>query len=407
VQRTLDTARRVAQIALAAASVATAAAAAILYLGRGPEALFGERVIATPAKGPVGMRVFLEPRAFPSGRRTTIFLCQSPSAPIRGCAALASVTGPTRVQAKAIPTMWPTGDDIVPAPYTLRAGPDDKGEFPVRGIFEVVAFKLGPRPIVHTYAGIQPSALHLGPPAEIARGTLACAPPDFMPDGRLAVGDTVYDPTTGVTVTMPLGVRVSEMAWSPKGDKLAFITGDHKEIRVAATDGNNAVTKVREARGLLSSLSWAPSSDKFAFIAQDDPTTFGGPGPPTVNIFDTSTGRRTQAGPGLAVSWAPSGDVLAVDRASGAIELSSLTGSRRQLVVGRLGSWSPDGRFVAYVRPSEAGSTGWVALANGGAPAPVTEAGVCGISFSASGNAVALVASGRGGPRRLVLRSVS
>src|SRR5207245_6459434 len=124
------------------------------------------------------------------------------------------------------------------------------------------------------------------------------------------------------------------------------------------------------------------------------------------NIFDTSNGRRTQAGPGLAVSWAPSGDVLAVDRASGYIELSSQTGSRRRLVAGKLASWSPDGRFVAYVRSSEAGSTGWVALADGGSAAPVTEAGVCGISFSASGNAVALVTTGGGG-RRLVLRSVS
>src|SRR5439155_21949647 len=151
-------------------------------------------------------------------------------------------------------------------------------------------------------------------------GVLVCVPPQFMPDGRLAVGDTVYDPGTGVTVTMPLGVRVFEMAWSPRGDKLAFITGDRKEIRVAATDGNNAVTKVREARGLLSSLSWAPSGDRFAFIAQDDPTTILGPGPPTVNIFNAVNGQRAQAGPGLAVSWAPAGDVFAVDRASGVIE---------------------------------------------------------------------------------------
>src|SRR5712692_4412426 len=115
----MDTARRVSQAVLAIVSVGAAAAAAILYLGRGPEALFGERVIATPAKGPVGMRIFLEPRAFPSGRRTTIFLCQTPTSPIRQCVALAAVMGPTRVQARAIPTTWPSGDDIVPAPYTL------------------------------------------------------------------------------------------------------------------------------------------------------------------------------------------------------------------------------------------------------------------------------------------------
>src|SRR5207302_3620590 len=214
----------------------------------------------------------------------------------------------------------------------------------------------------------------LGNPSELARGTLVCGPPEFMPDGRLAVGDTVYDPGTGVTIKMPLGVSVSEMAWSPKGDKLAFITGDHKEIRVANADGNNAVTKVREARGLLSSLSWAPSSDRFAFIAQDDPTTILGPGPPTVNIFNTATGARRQAGPGLAVAWAPAGDVFAVDRAAGIIEVGNTAGGRRRLVAGKEAAWSPDGRFIAFEKTLDAGPTGWVALANGAAPAQVTEA---------------------------------
>jgi hypothetical protein len=403
----MDTLRRIAQIAFVAAAIGTAGAAAILYLGRGPEALFGARVLTTPAKGPVGMRMFVEPRSFPAGEHSTIYLCPTVSGPIKDCVALASVTGPSRVQARAIPTTWPSGDDVVPATYTLRAGPDAKGGYPARGTFQVVAFKLGPRPAVHQYAGIEPSALHLGTPSELARGTLVCAPPEFMPDGRLAVGDTVYDPATGVTIKMPLGVSVSEMAWSPSGDKLAFITSDRKEIRVASVDGNNAVTKVREARGLLSSLSWAPSGDRFAFIAQDDPTTVGGPGPPTVNIYNTSNGSRTQAGPGLAVAWAPAGDVFAIDRASGIIEVGNAAGGRRTLVRGHEGSWSPDGRFIAYIRALDAGPTGWVANSNGSAPAQVSEAGVCGMSFSASGTAVAMVTTGGGGPRRLVLRSIS
>jgi hypothetical protein len=400
----MEAARRVAQFALAAVSAAAAIAAAILYLGRGPEALFGERVLASPPKGPVGMRVFLEPRSFRPGQKETIFLCPTATGPIKDCVRLAAVSGPERVQAGAIPTTWPNGDDIIPATYTLRAGPDTRGTYPARGTFEVVTFKLGPRPAIHQYAGIEPAALHLGTPSELARGTLACAPPDFMPDGRLAVGDTVYDPSTGVTVTMPLGVRVAEMAWSPRGDKMAFITGDHKEIRVAGVDDSNAVTRVREARGLLSSLSWAPSGDRFAFIAQDDPTTFGGPGPPTVNIFDTTTGQRTQAGPGLAVAWAPSGDVFAVDRAAGIIEVATPSGGRRRLVDGKEASWSPDGRFLAYVKMLDAGPTGWVALANGSAPTQISEPGVCGMSFSASGTAVAMVTDGS--PRRLVLRPV-
>src|SRR5439155_10771579 len=110
----------------------------------GPEALFGERVLTTPSKGPIGMRMFLEPRSFPTGRRTTIYLCPAANAPIRQCVALATVTGPKRVQARAIPTLWPGGDDIVPATYPLRPGPDNKGLYPERRTFEVTTLELGP-----------------------------------------------------------------------------------------------------------------------------------------------------------------------------------------------------------------------------------------------------------------------
>jgi hypothetical protein len=403
----MDTARRVAQVVLVVVSALTAVTAAVLYLGRGPEALFGERIVAVPPQGPVGMRPFLEPRGFsPAGK--SVYLCPSATGSVRDCVPFGSVRGSVRSQAKTIPTMWPNGDEIVPAHYDLRAGPDDKGQYPVRGTFEVVAFKVGPHPIVRTYAGVTPQALRLGTPTELARGNLVCAPPTFMPDGRLAVGGTVYDPTTGVTIAMSLGDRVSEMTWSPLGNKLAFITADHKEIRIGGPDGRDAVTKVREARGLLSSISWGPAGDKLAFIARDDPSVVegGGPGPPTVNILNVATGSRTQAGPGLAVAWAPRGDVFVVDRASGEIELANPTGGRRSLVRGRLASFSPDGRFVAYVRDLEAGAAGFVALADGSSEASVTGAGVCGISFSASGNAVALV-TGSGSSRRLVMRPIS
>jgi hypothetical protein len=403
----MDTARRIAQIVLAAASILTATTAAILYLGRGPEALFGERLVAIPPQGPVGMRPFLEPHGFGSARKN-VYLCPQTTSAVKDCAPLVTVSGSQRVQTKAIPPEWPSGDEIVPARYDLRAGPDDKGAYPIRGTFEVVAFKIGPRPIVHTYAGVVPQALKLGPLAELAHGILPCGPPDFMPDGRLAVGATVYDPQTGVTIQLPLGVAIAELVWAPDGRKLAFITADHKELRVGGPDGRDAVTKAREARGLLSSVAWSPNSDRIAFIARDDPTVVqgGGPGPPTVNLLTLKTGVRSQAGPGLAVSWAPRGDVLAVDRASGVIELGNLTGGRRSLVRGRTATFSPDGRFVAYVRDLEAGPAGFIALADGSSELAVTGAGTCGISFSTAGDALAMV-TGSGSQRRLLLRPIS
>src|SRR5712691_10350347 len=80
----MDTARRVAMVVLIAASVLTGATAVILYLGRGPEALFGERIVVVPASGPVGMRPFLEPHGFsPAGK--TVFLCPTGTGSVRDC----------------------------------------------------------------------------------------------------------------------------------------------------------------------------------------------------------------------------------------------------------------------------------------------------------------------------------
>jgi len=395
--------RLIAQIVLVTISVLAAGGATLRFLEHGgTRSFFGPQVHAVPASGPVGMSPFFELAGFGAGKEVTVYLCANAGDAIEDCVDLAKGKAPGPIRSRAIPEAFPNADEIVPATYVLRAGPDDDGRFPTRGSFEVVLFKVGPRVQARSFAGVIPQSIRIGDAKEIARGA-ECRPPLFLPDGRLAVGPTVVDPTTGVTIQFDL--QASELAWSPVGDKLAILTPDRKEIRLAGPDGQDAVTSVREARGIISSLSWSPQGDRLAFISQNDPNTRGGPGPPTVRILNATTGEVTAAGPGVGVSWSSKPDLLAIERANGAIEASTAAGGRRQLATGRDPAWSWDGSLIAYVRGEGASQSGFIARADGSEASPEVGGGVCALSFSPSGEFLAIVIES-GGNRTLYLRPI-
>ena len=386
----LDRLRRYAQIALAVIAVLSAAGAGYRYLARGGS-LFGEHVVSIPESGPVGIRPSFDFPGFPDGREITVYLCSATSGPVSDCANLGKGRAGERLHGKPIPRDLPDGTAVDPGEYVIRAGPDDEGDFQDRGSFEVVEFKVGARPKALNFDGVAPAQLRIGEARQIARGA-PCRPPLFLRDDRLAVGSTVVDPSTGVTIDF--GIQAHELAWSPVGDKLAVLTPDRKEIRLAAADGSSAVAKVREARGLLSSLSWSPNGDRLAFISQNDPGTFGGPGPPTVRILNATTGAVSAAGPGLAVAWSPKPDLLAVEMSGGQIQASTPAGQRRPLTAGRRPAWSPDARYITVVR-GEANEA-WIVPVEGGGPFKLASSGICALSFSSSARYLAVVAQGEG-----------
>lgn len=395
--------RRYAQIALALLAVLSAVGAGYRYLVRGGS-IFGEHVIVTPSAGPVGVRPFFEFSGYGRGRDVTVYLCATASGPVSECASFGKGKAGERLVGKPVPQELPDTTTVEPGTYVLRAGPDDEGDYPRRGEFEVIAFDVGDKPRAPSFEGVTPSDFRVAAPRRIATG-LPCRPPLFLADGRVAAGSTVVDPESGVTIEFDIEAR--ELAWSPLGDKLAILTPDRKEIRLAAPDGSAAVAVVREARGLLSSLSWSPDGDRLAYIAERDPATRqigDDPTTPTVTILNATNREQTSAGPGLHVAWSPDPDVLAVEMSGGAIESSTPTGQRKALANGRRPSWSHDGRFLAVVRTEGGTTRAWIVPASGDGGVAVTGAGGCAMSFSPTGEAVAVVASDQGA---LQLRTLS
>lgn len=169
------------------------------------------------------------------------------------------------------------------------------------------------------------------------------------------------------------GWRIDDLAWSPDGSRLAYVTGNSRKIRLIAADGSSPSTAVETGIGTASSPTWSSDGKRLAYALRRairrPRKTFPFPGSRRSVIISTldhlrpdgSGGkRRLVAVDASAPAWSPDGTMLAVRSCHGIkLGIKLLTPAGRNVtphpgirpcpafgVAGRP-VWSPDGRRIA------------------------------------------------------------
>ena len=155
-------------------------------------------------------------------------------------------------------------------------------------------------------------------------------------------------------ITRGCGEFIDDLAWSPDGSRLAYVTDDEagtaREIRVIAADGSSPSTVVETGVGTPSLPTWSSDGKRLAYAVRR-----GSQSSVYISTLDQAE-RRLVAVNASAPAWSPGGNVLAVRSCYG---INLLTPAGRNVtphagirtcpafgVAGRP-VWSPDGRRIA------------------------------------------------------------
>lgn len=218
---------------------------------------------------------------------------------------------------------------------------------------------------------------------------VALSAPQISPDGRSIVvvvrradyehdrnehALDIVDVATARHRTLTVGRKgVSSPAWSPQGDRLAFLADvdDKSQIFVMPMNGGDAARVTNAAEG-VEQFAWRPDGAAFAYVAIDE-----APKPKGTDQYRDAF--KVANNDYLRRHAARSGHIYLVDASGG--RARRLTRGAWSVLVGEPSStlsWSHDGKTIAFARAANAiadtqdFSTAWLVDAASGQMHPLT-----------------------------------
>ena len=180
---------------------------------------------------------------------------------------------------------------------------------------------------------------------------------EWLPDGRLAFMDLQKDgqgveeraiytagadgsDRTRVSTIPPKHSSISNLAWSPQGQSVAFLSrvDGRRKLYTMGIDGTGLreVLDASGASGKKDSVSWSPDGSQILFSLGE-----------TMHVVNTDGSNHRSIGRGHSGVWSPDGSQILFSLGE-TMHVVNIDGSNhRNIGRGHSGVWSPDGSRVA------------------------------------------------------------